>query len=473
MEYNEKTILLVDDEAIICQDQASILRREGYNVVTALNGKAAIDKFKNGSKIDLVLMDINLGRGMDGTQAAEIILRDRNIPLIFLSGHTEIEIIKKTEKITSYGFVVKGSGENVLSTAIKMAFRLHSSCLDNIRKAEALKDSELRYRRLFESAQDGILILDAEQGKIIDANPYLMELIGYAFNEISGKSLWEISPFQDIAANKAKFLELQKMGYVHYDHLPLQSKNGITKNVEFVSNVYFVNENKIIQCNIRDIEKRKKYENGREAVLTGKVTMLRELQHRIKNSMTVIVGLINLESNRSLDPNIKEAFLGIRNRINSIANLYDMLDSSKGMNEVQLDQYISKMINELFKSYVNSHKQINLDMDLDKILIDVDITLPIGLILNELVTNSLKYAFPDDRSGTVKIALKRINDDVTIDLSDDGIGFPFVSTINISTGLGMSLVQMLTDQIGGSIENVPVKSGTMFHIKFPLQNEIE
>jgi PAS domain S-box-containing protein len=472
MNNTEKTILLVDDEALICQDQAAILKREGYNVITALSGKAAIDKFQNGGNIDLVLMDIDLGKGMDGTQVAEIILRDQYLPIIFLSGHTETEIIKKTEKITSYGFVLKGSGENVLSTAIKMAFRLHSLYMENLRKTKSLIDSELRYRRLFESAQDGILILDADQGKIIDANPYLLEVIGYTYNDILGKYLWEISPFQDIAANKAKFLELQKLGYVHYDHLPLMNKSGIIKNVEFVSNVYFVNESKIIQCNIRDIEKRKKHENNREAVLKGKVTMLRELQHRIKNSMAIIISLINLELNRSLDLEIKEAFLRIRNRINSMANLYNMLDSFKNMNEVQLDQYIVKMINELFKSY-NAQRDINLDMQLDKILIDVDIALPTGLILNELITNSLKHAFPDDRSGTIRIDLKLINNDVTIDVSDDGVGFPLKSTINNSIGLGMALVQMLTDQIGGSIEHVPIEFGTMFHIKFPLQNKIE
>ena len=473
MNTEEKTILLVEDQAVICQDQAAILSSEGYNVITALNGKAALDKFKNGHKIDLILMDIDLGKGMDGTQVAEIILRDHNIPIIFLSGHTETEMIKKTEKITSYGFVVKGCGENVLSTAIKMAFRLHCSYMENFRQAEALKDSELRYRRLFESAQDGILILDSDQGVIIDINPYLMELIGYSFNEVLGKSLWEISPFLDIAANKDKFLELQKTGYAHYDHLPLINKNGMVKNVEFVSNVYLVNDNKIIQCNIRDIEKRKKYENGREAILTGKTTMLRELQHRIKNSMSIIVSLISLESNRSHDSETKEAFLRIRDRINSMANLYNMLDSFKNMNEVQFDKYLKKTLDELFKVYVNSHGQITLDTDLEKLMLDVDLALPIGLVLNELVTNSLKYAFPDSHSGNIKITLKRINDDVTIDVSDDGIGFPVESTINNSVGLGMSLVQMLIDQIDGSIKHVPVESGTMFSIKFPLQNKIE
>lgn len=472
MNNEKKTILMVDDEAIFCQDQADILKRDGYNVITALSGKAAIDKLKNGYKIDLVLMDIDLGKGMDGIQVAEIILRDHDIPLIFLSGHNEMEIIKKTNKITSYGFVVKNIDQNVLSTSIKMAFRLHLAHKENLHQAESLKDSELRYRRLFESAQDGILILNADSGKIVDVNPYLMELIGYTYDELMGKTLWEISPFHDIAENKTKFLELQKRGYVHYENLPLLSKNGIVKNVEFVSNVYLEKNNTVIQCNIRDIEMRKKFEDAREVVLTGKVTMLRELQHRIKNSLAIIVSLINLESNQLTDPMKKEIFFKLRNRIQSISNLYDLLNSSQNLDEIQLDQYIEKMISLLFSSYSQDNKNIDLEMDLNKILIDVDTAFSVGLILNELVTNSLKYAFPDDRNGSVRITLERKNNDVIIEVLDNGIGIPSRFSIDDSKGLGMLLVRMLAEQIEGSFENIIIDNGTLFRIKFPFVKTI-
>ena len=223
------------------------IEKKGYHVLTAMSGEAAIELFKKGNKIDLILMNIDLGKGMDGTQAAKIILQDHDIPLLFLSNHTEMEIVKKTDKITSYGFVVKGSGENVLITAIKMAFRLHFSYMENMRQAESLKDSELRYRRLFETARDGIFILNASDGKIVDVNPYLMDLVGYTNDELIGKNLWDISPFHDIVKNKNKFRELQEQGYVHYENLPLLHKNGLIKHVEFISNVYLVNMSKVIQ----------------------------------------------------------------------------------------------------------------------------------------------------------------------------------------------------------------------------------
>ena len=116
---------------------------------------------------------------------------------------------------------------------------------------------ESRYRRLFESAQDGILILDAETGKIIDVNPFLCELLNYSKEKFVDKELWQIGFFKDIAANKEKFLELQQKGYVRYEDLPLETTDGRKINVEFVSNVYLVNNHKVIQCNIRDITKQK------------------------------------------------------------------------------------------------------------------------------------------------------------------------------------------------------------------------
>ena len=128
---------------------------------------------------------------------------------------------------------------------------------DHKRSEEALKISETRYRRLFESAQDGILILDAETGQISDVNPFLGEMLGYSHEEFLGKKLWEIGPFKNMEASKAAFLELQSKGYVRYNDLPLETKEGRPIAVEFVSNVYLVNHHKVIQCNIRDITERK------------------------------------------------------------------------------------------------------------------------------------------------------------------------------------------------------------------------
>ncbi len=138
---------------------------------------------------------------------------------------------------------------------------------EHINSEQTLRDSEARYRRLFETAQDGILILDARTGIITDVNPFLTNLLDYSREEILGKTLWDIGLFQDIEASKAAFHELQMNKYVRYEDLPLRTKGGQTINVEFVSNVYGVDNDQVIQCNIRDITKRKYAEQSAQRAL--------------------------------------------------------------------------------------------------------------------------------------------------------------------------------------------------------------
>ncbi len=125
-----------------------------------------------------------------------------------------------------------------------------------------IQDSEAQYRRLFESAKDGILILDADSGIVEDVNPFLMEMLGYSKEMLVGKKVWELGFFKDIVANHANFLELQRENYIRYEDLPLEKADGERADVEFVSNVYFVGEKKVIQCNIRNITDRKRVERA-------------------------------------------------------------------------------------------------------------------------------------------------------------------------------------------------------------------
>ena len=144
--------------------------------------------------------------------------------------------------------------------------------------AEALRASEVRYRRLFEAARDGILILDAETGMILDVNPFLIELLGYSREAFLGTKVWELGFFKDIVANQDNFEELQQKGYLRYEDLPLETSDGRRIEVEFVSNVYLVNHQKVIQCNIRDITGRKRMEEK-----------LRQLSRAVEQSPASIV----------------------------------------------------------------------------------------------------------------------------------------------------------------------------------------
>ena len=146
-----KKILLVEDQAILAMTESKMIEKYGYSVETALTGEKAVSIVENNSDIDLVLMDINLGHGMDGTEAARAILKKRSLPIIFLSSYTDPEVVKKTESITAYGYVVKNTGETVLINAIKMAFRLHASFKNE-------QESEARFRSMVEHSPDPMFI---------------------------------------------------------------------------------------------------------------------------------------------------------------------------------------------------------------------------------------------------------------------------------------------------------------------------
>jgi len=212
--------LLVEDQSVIAMAEEEALRGAGYRVVIALDGARAVE-LAGREKPDLVLMDVDLGKGMDGTEAAERILADRDIPVVFLSNHTEPDVVERTERVTSYGYVVKSSGTTVLLASLRMAFRLHEArtALDEkkeelsasneelqaameeleatndelVRSHRGLAESEGRYRRLHESITDAFAVVDRD-GRILETNRAFQAMLGYTGDELRTKTFRDITP---------------------------------------------------------------------------------------------------------------------------------------------------------------------------------------------------------------------------------------------------------------------------------------
>ena len=181
---------------------------------------------------------------------------------------------------------------------------------------QALQSSEIRYRRLFETAQDGILILNADTGQIEDVNPYMIDMLHYSYEEFLGKQLWEVSPFKDTILNQVAFEELQDKGYIRYKDLPLETREGKHVAVEFVSNVYKANGDKVIQCNIRNITERKEADQKlRESVI---------FQQRLIDALPMPVFYMDLEG-RYLGSNSSfEKFFGQKREETTGKSLYEI-----------------------------------------------------------------------------------------------------------------------------------------------------
>ncbi|MFW5712318.1 MAG: PAS domain S-box protein, partial [Spirochaetota bacterium] len=268
-----KKILLVEDEALIAMVEAQLLKKHGYEVVTVYNGEKAVEAADNDSEISLVLMDIDLGKGMDGTEAAEKVLENHDLPIVFLSSHTEPEIVEKTEGITSYGYIVKNSGETVLLASLKMAFRLYDAHLELKRQkenlntaliqyeqtAEELAERESLYRNLMENSIDGVELLD-EKGNYLNVNQKECEMLGYSREELLNMKIADIDPNYPEEGFYRFWKEQPKGTSILFETLH-KHKNGTLIPVE-VNGIFFtVGDKRYIFGIARDIQARKRSEN--------------------------------------------------------------------------------------------------------------------------------------------------------------------------------------------------------------------
>ncbi|MHB8579450.1 MAG: sensor histidine kinase [Ignavibacteriaceae bacterium] len=231
-------IIIWDASFIITNINHAFENLSGYDSIELKDKKIDIlfPKDKANSTLDLI---------------KESLLSDERPEIIEVDLLTKDKDIKRV--LWNPANVLDKKGQNIVATIAQDITKRKQT-------EEALTILETRYRRLFESAKDGIIIMNADTGKIIDVNPFLIELLGFSKEQLIEKQIWDLGFFKDIAANKDRFLELQKNEYVRYEDLPLETANGRKINVEFVSNVYLINNNKVIQCNVRDITERKKME---------------------------------------------------------------------------------------------------------------------------------------------------------------------------------------------------------------------
>ena len=611
----QKSILLVEDEPLIAMSEAMVLRREGYKVVLATSGEEAIATVESApGQTSLILMDIDLGKGrMDGTQAAQEILQKHDIPVLFLSSHVEPDVVAKTEKITSYGYVVKGSSITVLAASIKMAFRLHAAhqalkqtndilsheITERKRIEDELRESQERLSAVVEGSQLGYWDWDIETGDV-KRNVRWAEMLGYTLQEIEfsvkqwtdlhhpddraaalqsiqehlegrtpehrleyrmrtkdggykwildqarivkrdaqGKPLRMSGTHTDVTERKQADAELRKskeqyqwlvenapdmvytfstrrggvyysprveqvLGYspeyllehpfhwnqsIHPDDQARISKiihdfeSGKPFEVEYrIRDIHgnwlwlsdrsvgrrVADDEILIEGLAADVTGRKQAEDALRQALADKEMLMRELQHRVKNSLNTVSSLLALEEENLPDERSRAVFASTRLRIGSIAAVYEQLYHTGSIDRIDLRQYIEHLCAGLSQSYLPASSPVSIETHLEEVQLDVKQALPLGIIVNELVINALKYAFPADRTmtGTIRITLAQAENRVGLAVIDNGIGIPAGRTL--SAGIGLELVRMLTRQINGNFE-LEIENGCTARVDFKLE----
>jgi PAS domain S-box-containing protein len=394
--------------------------------------------------------------------------------------------------------------------------RIHIYSVDDTvrRKAElALEASETRYRRLFETAQDGILILDAETGLIMDVNPFLTDMLGYSHETFLGKKLWEIGPFKDIEASRDRFSKLQKKGYVRYEDLPIETLDGRHIQVEFVSNVYRVDHKKVIQCNIRDITERKKAEAvlkrdkvSFEKMVEERTAELLEAESELEKAkrLSDIGTLAATVAHELRNPlaTIKIAVYNIRKKMSDkrveqhLTNIEGMIEESSQIinnllfySRIRMPECKNINLHDILRECILSAEQQFKEQDISvirKIETLKDFSFEADpMHMKEVFSNILNNAYDAiaDRKGTIEIK-GEICDGAFLKISfrDTGAGIspadiekimnPFFTTKSKGTGLGLSVCNQIINLYKGEINIESEKGiGTIVTVVLPIKNK--
>ncbi|MGH9397803.1 MAG: response regulator [Terriglobia bacterium] len=244
-------LLIVDDSKSDAGLLLRALRAEGFEAAyQVVDSAAAMRAALKRQEWDVITSDHAMPQFSGPDALAPALELRPNVPFIIVSGEIDLNLAVSLIKGGAQDYVQKAELARLVPVIERV---LHDGELRRKQQSveRALQVSETRYRRLFETAQDGILIVDADTGQIDDVNPFLMDLVGFSRKEYLGKKLWEIGAFKDSEASKAAFFELQAKGYIRYENIPLHTCAGNSVDVEFVSNVYVVDHKRVIQCNIR------------------------------------------------------------------------------------------------------------------------------------------------------------------------------------------------------------------------------
>jgi PAS domain S-box-containing protein len=336
------------------------------------------------------------------------------------------------------------------------------------RAAEALETRERTYRALFEQSNDAVFLF-SPAGRTVDVNRKGMDMLGLSKEALLSTSFPEqISPAErDDAARKMRSV-LDGLTVPLYERLARRADGS-----EFPAevNLSLVRDPEgqplFLQSIVRDISERKKSETALRAALREKEVLIREIHHRVKNNMQVIISLLRLQARTVADPERREIFTITQDRIRSMALVHEKLYHSRDLAGIDFKGYIESLVAHLGNSAGPSlAARVRLELDLDEVELTITKAVPCGLILNELVTNAFKYAFPDDRQGVIRIRLAAgPGSEFRLTVADDGAGLPAaVDPYNPET-LGLQIVNDLARQIDAELI-VERRDGTSFTLAF-------
>ncbi|VTR92980.1 pas domain-containing protein : PAS domain S-box OS=Methanobacterium sp. Maddingley MBC34 GN=B655_1763 PE=4 SV=1: MASE1: PAS_3: PAS_4: PAS_8: PAS_4: PAS_4: PAS_9: HisKA_2: HATPase_c [Gemmata massiliana] len=342
---------------------------------------------------------------------------------------------------------------------------------DRIRAADALRESEERFRSAFDSAPIGVALVSPD-GRWLKVNQSVCALVGYSEAELLTIDFQTITHPDDLGADLALVEQVLRGELPSYQmEKRYFHKTGhvidVLLSVSLVRDargqpLYFISQ-------IQDITERKRAEVRLLASVHEKEVMLKEIHHRVKNNLQIISTLLDLQSDGITDPAALAAFRESRGRVRSMALIHERLYRSENLASVEFGTYVRNLAEDLFRAYRADDEAIRLAVSVSVPPVPLDIAIPCGLLVNELISNCLKYAFADREGGMIAVSLAPEEPGThLLTVADDGVGLPPGFDFRHTTSFGLQLVNTLVEQLGGDIA-LDGTSGTRFTIRFPAR----
>ena len=482
-------VLVVDDSADDAELLVDTLRRGGFEPACAVvDSPAAMRSALERQDWDVITSDHSMPHFSAPAALALAQELSPYTPFIIVSGEIDLNLAVSLMKAGAQDYIQKRDLPHLIP-ATGRALREGELRRVTREVKAALESSETRYRRLFEAAQDGILILDADSGRIQDVNPFLVEMLGYSKDDFLGKRLWEIGAIRDKAASQAAFKALQTDSYVRYEDLPLQTLDGRQIDVEFVSNVYSVDHTRVAQCNIRDVTDRKKVELDlrrlHEEVEERVVARTRDLEsvnreletfnyavsHDLRAPLRAITGFISLLKEVGTDKEkadslvlIEKIRVAVFHMSSLIAALLELARlSSKALTRetVDLSALVHRVVEELRAT--GSSRRVEFVVK-GGVMAQADGPL-LHIVLENLLGNAWKFTGRRDSARIEFGAIPDANGSTTYFVRDDGVGFDMACSDRLfgafqrlhdqtefpGTGIGLATVQRIIHRHGGRV----------------------
>lgn len=322
---------------------------------------------------------------------------------------------------------------------------------------------------MVENANDAIVLIRDQT--ITYANPRFLELSGYTLEALSVIDFAELVHPDDYETVNGRYHRRMNGEEVigRYSYRMID-KQGAIRWVDVRPGIITLDGVRIMLVLISDITDQKKAEEQIKASLKEKETLLQEIHHRVKNNLAVVSSLLGLQSEKSDDMKLKEALMDSRNRINAMSMIHEVLYESESLSRIDMKAYLLKLSSDIARSYENSSR-VQIHVEADGVRIGAKQASPVGLIVNEMMTNSFKYAFREKQEGKIRIQMKEVDSHIELIYADDGVGIAEDIDWTNADSMGLRLIKILSEgQLKGSLQLTGGK-GTCFKVKFARVDE--